>query len=83
MKATNFLLSLLLVVPVSFSAGEQAGALKGVPQFIADPTSSHRRHGEGRIASAEIHVYWGALTHTLTTRDTEDTETILLNASAA
>ena len=36
MKVTIFLLSLLLVIPVSF-AGEQAPALKGVPQFTADP----------------------------------------------
>ena len=37
MKVTIFLLSLLLVVPASFSGSEQASPLKGVPQFTADP----------------------------------------------
>jgi DNA-binding beta-propeller fold protein YncE len=37
MKATIFALALLLIVPVSFSGREQAPALKGVPQFTADP----------------------------------------------
>jgi DNA-binding beta-propeller fold protein YncE len=37
MKVAIFLLSLLLVIPASFSGSEQAAALKGVPQFTADP----------------------------------------------
>ena len=37
MKVIIVLLSLLLVPPATFSASEQAAALKGVPQFAADP----------------------------------------------
>ena len=37
MKFAIFLLSLLLVIPASFSGSEQPAALKGVPQFTADP----------------------------------------------
>jgi DNA-binding beta-propeller fold protein YncE len=37
MKTIVVLLMLLLVSPMSFTAAEQAAALKGVPQFTADP----------------------------------------------
>jgi len=37
MRVTIVLLSLLVVVPVSFTAQQPAPALKGVPQFTADP----------------------------------------------
>jgi streptogramin lyase len=37
MKLTTVLLGLLLITPASFSAQQPAAALKGVPQFTADP----------------------------------------------
>ena len=37
MKVTIFLLSLLLILPAYFSGQQPAPALKGVPQFTADP----------------------------------------------
>ena len=40
MKVTIFLLSLLLIVPASFSGQQPLPALKGVPQFAADPKTS-------------------------------------------
>jgi hypothetical protein len=43
MKVTIFLLSLLLVIPASFSGTEQASPLNGVPQFTADPKSANEQ----------------------------------------